>query len=94
MRTADGHEAPDDRALTLHQLAVANLVSGGLTNSEAANELGVSVKTIEYHLGKVFAKLGVRSRSQLALRMNGVTPHPASIGVRGRIPSSAPRRQD
>jgi DNA-binding NarL/FixJ family response regulator len=60
--------------LTPHQLAVANLVSGGLSNLEAATELGVSVKTVEYHLGRVFAKLGVRSRSQLMLRMLERTP--------------------
>ena len=64
--------------LTRHQLAVATLVSRGLSNREAAATLGVSVKTIEYHLGKAFATLGVRSRSQLTLRMLGQTLAEAS----------------
>ena len=54
--------------LTRQELAVARLVAAGGTNREAAAKLVVSVKTIEYHLGNVYAKLGVTSRTQLALR--------------------------
>jgi DNA-binding NarL/FixJ family response regulator len=52
--------------LTPQELAVARLVVKGLTNREAAAELVVSVKTVEYHLGKVYAKFGITSRTQLA----------------------------
>ncbi len=52
--------------LTPQETAVAGLVAAGLTNKQIAAELVVSVKTVEYHLGHVFAKLGMRSRAQLA----------------------------
>ena len=55
--------------LTPRQLSVAELVSQGFSNDEVAAELGVSVKTVEYHLVNVFARLGVRSRTQLTRRM-------------------------
>ena len=55
--------------LTRHQSAVASLVASGLSNGEVAATLGISVKTVEYHLGRVYSTLGVRSRSQLTRRM-------------------------
>jgi ATP/maltotriose-dependent transcriptional regulator MalT len=58
----------DTARLTPQELAVARLVSGGLTNRQVARELVVSVKTVEYHLGHVYAKLKVASRIQLAHR--------------------------
>ncbi len=39
-----------------------------MTNREIASELMVSTKTVEYHLSNVYAKLGVRSRSELRAR--------------------------
>jgi DNA-binding NarL/FixJ family response regulator len=54
------------RALTAHELKVARLVVDGASNREAASALYVSPKTIEFHLGNVYRKLGVRSRTQLA----------------------------
>jgi DNA-binding CsgD family transcriptional regulator len=57
-------------ALTPQELAVARLVATGQTNRQAAAELVVSVKTIEYHLSNAYAKLGVTSRTQLALAVN------------------------
>jgi DNA-binding CsgD family transcriptional regulator len=55
--------------LTPQEQAVASLVAAGYSNREAAKELVLSVKTIEFHLGNVFAKLGVRSRSQLVIEL-------------------------
>jgi DNA-binding CsgD family transcriptional regulator len=52
-------------ALTAQELAVAKLVFGGATNREAAATLFVSSKTIEFHLGNVYRKLEVRSRTEL-----------------------------
>jgi DNA-binding CsgD family transcriptional regulator len=52
--------------LTPQEQAVVELVAGGLTNREAASHLFVSVKTVQYHLTRVYARLGVRSRSELA----------------------------
>lgn len=59
----------DAARLTPQELAVARLVAGGLTNRQVARELVISVKTVEYHLGHVYAKLEVRSRSQLVARL-------------------------
>jgi DNA-binding CsgD family transcriptional regulator/tetratricopeptide (TPR) repeat protein len=52
-------------ALTTQELAVARLVVGGASNREAAAALFVSPKTIEFHLGNVYRKLDVRSRTEL-----------------------------
>jgi DNA-binding CsgD family transcriptional regulator len=64
-RTAPGQAAgqPD---LTEQEKAVAALVASGLSNKEAAAELYVSVKTVQYHLTRIYSKLGVTSRSGLA----------------------------
>jgi DNA-binding CsgD family transcriptional regulator len=60
----------EERArLTPQELAVARLVAQGLTNREVASQLVVSVKTVEYHLGHCYAKVGVSSRTHLALRL-------------------------
>ena len=52
--------------LTAQEQAVAHVVARGASNREAADELFISVKTVEHHLSRVYAKLGVRSRTQLA----------------------------
>ena len=58
----------DGRAgqLSPREHEVAELVSQGRTNREVAAALFLSEKTVEYHLSHVYAKLGVRSRVQLA----------------------------
>jgi DNA-binding NarL/FixJ family response regulator len=69
---------------------VARLVAGGLSNREVAAELVLSVKTIEYHLSNVYAKLGVSSRTQLSatLGRGGDGLHPLGSGV------ASPNRPD
>ena len=52
--------------LTPSELVVARLVATGKSNREAAEELYVTVKTVEFHLRGVFAKLGITSRRQVA----------------------------
>jgi DNA-binding CsgD family transcriptional regulator len=52
--------------LSRAELAVARLVATGLTNKEVADELYVSVKTVEYHLRNSYIKLDIRSRRALA----------------------------
>jgi DNA-binding CsgD family transcriptional regulator len=53
-------------SLTPQERQVAAMVAGGATNRETAAALFVSPKTIEFHLGNVYRKLGVRSRTELA----------------------------
>ncbi|NUP49469.1 MAG: hypothetical protein HOW97_19505 [Catenulispora sp.] len=52
--------------LTRTEYAIAKLVAGGLTNSQAAEQLYLSRHTVAFHLRKIFRKLGVASRVQLA----------------------------
>ena len=57
---------------------VADVVAQGLTNKEAAERLFMSVKTVESNLRRIYRKLGVRSRAELARRhASSVTEHRA-----------------
>jgi DNA-binding CsgD family transcriptional regulator len=53
------------QSLTAKEQVVAVMVADGMTNREVAADLYLSVKAIEYHLGNIFAKLGIRSRREL-----------------------------
>ncbi|OCH79226.1 LuxR family transcriptional regulator [Gordonia sp. UCD-TK1] len=63
----ENHTATKGAAeLTPQEEAVTALVARGLSNREVAAELYISPKTVQYHLTRIYAKLGVRSRAELA----------------------------
>ncbi len=71
-----GHVVPRMRpagtteSLTPQEVTVARFAGNGLSNREIATEMVLSVRTIEYHLTNVYAKLGLRSRAQLAATLH------------------------
>jgi DNA-binding CsgD family transcriptional regulator len=72
-----GRRRRPESELTVAEQRTAELAAGGLANKEIARTLSVSVHTVERHLSRVYAKLGVRSRSQLAARLGTrVSPRP------------------
>jgi DNA-binding CsgD family transcriptional regulator len=60
---------PSDDELTPSERRVAELAARGLSNKEIATRLVVGVYTVEAHLRHAYAKMGIRSRSQLAHRL-------------------------
>jgi len=61
--------------LTARELDVAMRVIEGLPNSEIADALAISVRTVEVHTGRIFGKLGVRNRVQLMVLANRTARH-------------------
>jgi DNA-binding CsgD family transcriptional regulator len=57
--------------LTVQEIQVALIVAGGATSREAAAQLFLSPRTVEYHLHQLYRKLGIRSRAELAQRVSG-----------------------
>src|SRR5215207_4300465 len=66
------HPVPRDRVGQAHvqELQIAQLAARGASNPEIAGQLFLSRRTIEYHLHKVFTKLGLASRAELASAKN------------------------
>jgi DNA-binding CsgD family transcriptional regulator len=61
-----GGRAASPDALTPSERSVASLVAEGKTNREVAAVLYLTERTVEGHLSRIYAKLGIRSRSELA----------------------------
>jgi DNA-binding CsgD family transcriptional regulator len=62
-------QGPEGQALTAGELRVASLVAQGRSNKQVASALFLSPKTVEFHLGRAFRKLGVTNRTALAARL-------------------------
>jgi len=85
LRTAGGRRRrPAAPGLTAQEGRVAALAATGASNAQIAGQLSVSVSTVETHLERIYAKLGIHSRRQLI----------AITASRGSIPPAvgAPRR--
>jgi DNA-binding CsgD family transcriptional regulator len=73
----------DTSELTPQELQVTLVVARGATNKEAAAQLFLSPKTIEKHLGSAYAKLGLRSRAELARVFATREQESAAVGAPG-----------
>ena len=62
------------RELSAAERRVADLAASGATNKEIAAELFMSVKTVEAHLSRIYRKLGIRSRTELASLVSVTAP--------------------
>lgn len=95
-RLASGQaSSPPLDGLSVRETEVLGLLAGGATNKDIADELFLSVRTVEAHLRSVYGKLGVRSRTEAALWAVGnpvaVRPTAPEAPVRSVIP---PTRDD
>jgi ATP/maltotriose-dependent transcriptional regulator MalT len=92
LRAAGGIERrrfDDPDELTAQEIRVAEAVARGGTNREVGAELFLSPKTISFHLGRVYRKLGIHSRAELATLVaeGRVAQRPAVSSGAGRGPA-------
>ena len=84
-----GRAAPSGSHLSATEARIADLVATGHSNAEVAAALHVSRKTVEWNLSKIYRKLGVRSRTELAARgTSDDTDQPAVAPSVGTAPST------
>ncbi|HEY1489148.1 MAG TPA: AAA family ATPase [Micromonosporaceae bacterium] len=62
--------------LTVAEHRVAELAAAGLSNRDIANQLFLSVKTVEANLGRIYRKLDIRSRAELGVRLADMAGEP------------------
>lgn len=57
--------------LTNRQREISDLIAKGWQNKEIANKLGIGRRTVEYHRGAIYDKLGVRNAVELTRKLLG-----------------------
>jgi DNA-binding NarL/FixJ family response regulator len=72
--------------LTARQLLVAQAAAAGKSNRQIAGELYISVKTVEFHLGQILARLDIDSRTQIARALAA----PGTPAFPGPVPPAGP----
>lgn len=72
---------PDTKLLTARELEVTRQISKGFSNKEIARLLGISVNTVNVHVGSIRRKLGVHNRTQVAICMQSNPPHGRAISA-------------
>jgi DNA-binding CsgD family transcriptional regulator len=78
--------------LNPHEIRVATLVAAGLPNRRAGDRLGVSSRAVERHLTRVYRKLGIAGRPELATALaRYLRAHRAARPVPARRPGAADR---
>lgn len=75
--------------LTPHELRIADLVINGLTNREIARKFEVTSRAVELHLTKIYRKLDIKRRSQLAAALNPAAT--GSVRTSRADPAETPR---
>jgi DNA-binding CsgD family transcriptional regulator len=71
IRTPAVHSVAQPLPITDREREIANLVTTGLSNRQIAERLSVSVRTVEGHVYRIFAKLGIERREQLIHLVSG-----------------------
>ncbi|MEU7339110.1 LuxR family transcriptional regulator [Streptomyces sp. NPDC007074] len=78
--------------LSTREREIAMLIGPGLTNKQIAARMNISIKTVETHLGRIFKKLGVRSRAEVVFRLSipaaGFPPPDEECGPAARRPAT------
>jgi len=60
-------DAPQRRPLTQREMLIARLVASGRTNRRIAEHLGLSVRTIDAHISRIYKKVRIHTRAELSV---------------------------
>ncbi|WP_333741670.1 helix-turn-helix transcriptional regulator [Streptomyces sp. IBSBF 2806] len=74
-REPEDPAAAPDVVLTPHESRIARMVLSGMTNQRIAERLNVSCRAVEQHLTRMYRKLSISRRAQLAAALGATVPH-------------------